>query len=135
MTNFQVGDLVLIPAQRAIYKRHDNSLQYFGNPSFGSYSYEDVFEEGEIVSLFTTDHRPAAVIKNYDLGKQLEYFLDGGIERDSRGDFSLEIVSCGHLEYSLKGRISQGEHQVHTVWGNSEHEINELVDEFVARQN
>lgn len=80
MSTFRPGVLVLIPAQKAVYHRHDDSPQYFGEPSIGHHSYENIWQEGEIVSLFTTDNRPAAVIYNYDLEKRLEYFLDGSIQ-------------------------------------------------------
>lgn len=76
MTDFQVGDRVLIPAVKTIATRTNSIVHPY------DYSYEKVLEEGKIVSLFTTDNRPAAVIYNHDLQKQLEYFLDGGIQLD-----------------------------------------------------
>ena len=77
MFKFQVGDSVLIPSLRAVAHRTGE----IASPYW--YTYKEILEEGEIVSLFATDNRPAAVIYNHDLQKRLEYFLDAGIQLDS----------------------------------------------------
>ena len=51
MTSFQVGDRVLVPTLQAVATRTGDIVHPY------RYSYEEVIQEGEIVSLFAASPR------------------------------------------------------------------------------